>query len=439
MTDDSLHKPDSGSPADDMPPPEPRPAAGPTRRAALWSAAGARGVPLRAILATIVAVIVFYLAAKVIYRLRDVILLIIVAGFIALLLNPLVIFAQRLVGRRGLAVAIVTLLAVVFFAGLAVAFGYPLVNGITHLADDLPRYVSKAEHGQGWIGHLVTRYHVQNWVKTNAPKLASYGKDIANPVISVGKGAITLMITLLTIFVLVVLLLMEGPKLRTGILGLMVPARAERYRRIASAVNGSVTGYMLGNFATSIIAGLVVLVTLLILGVPFPFLWALWVALVDFLPMVGGALAGIPVVLFALTQGLAAGLVTLIVFLLYTQIENHVLNPLIMSRTVRINPLLVLISILVGASIGSWISGIFGGFVVALLSIPLAGALQVIVREMWRSTDPAVLDSAVVDPPVPPPAVASQRPGRRADPRRPYQWARRLPGRRPDSAAGPPL
>jgi predicted PurR-regulated permease PerM len=442
----------TGSPADARPL-EPRlPEGGPanpTRRAALWSAAEARGVPLRAILVTIAVVIVFYLAGKVIYRLRDVILLIIVAGFIALLLNPLVVLAQQRVGRRGLAVAIVTLFALIFFAGLAVAFGYPLVNGITHLADNLPGYVSKAEHGKGWIGHLVTKYHVQNWVKANAPKLASYGKDIANPVISVGKGAISLTITLLTIFVLVVLLLMEGPKLRTGVLGLMVPARAERYRRIASAVNGSVTGYMLGNFATSLIAGLVVMVTLLILGVPFPFLWALWVALVDFLPMIGGALAGIPVVLFALTQGLPAGLVTLIVFLLYTQIENHVLNPLIMSRTVRINPLLVLISILVGASIGSWIDGIFGGFVVALLSIPLAGAIQVVVREIWQSTDPALADPSVLRPAGAAkgpgvksaggdkPSAVGGRPGeRRAMPRRPNQWSRR--GRRPDSAPGPP-
>ena len=102
------------------------------------------------------------------------------------------------------------------------------------------------------------------------------------------------------------------------------------------------------------------------------------------------ALAGIPVILFALTQSLAAGIVTAVVFAIYTQVENHILNPVIMSRTVKINPLLVLISILVGASLGSWLGGIFGGFVVALLSIPLAGALQVIVREVWRSTDPAV-------------------------------------------------
>ena len=146
---------------------------------------------------------------------------------------------------------------------------------------------------------------------------------------------------------------------------------------------------MLGNFLTSLIAGGVVFVTLMIMGVPFPFLWALWVALVDFLPMIGGALAGIPTVLFALTHSLAAGIVTLVVFLIYTQVENHVLNPIVMSRTVRVNPLLVLLSILIGAEIGSWIGGIFGAFVAALISIPAAGALQVLVREIWRTTAPS--------------------------------------------------
>ena len=405
--------------------------AGDTRRAVLWSAAEARGVPLRAILTTIAAVVVVYLAAKVVYRLRDVILLIVVAGFIALLLNPLVVALERWLGRRGVAVAVVTLLAVLAFAGLGLAFGYPLVNGMTHLADSLPVYVSKAEKGQGWIGHLVTRYHVQTWVKANAPKLATYGKDLANPILSVGKGAITLLIALLTVFVLVVLLLMEGPKLRTGLLGLVARERATNFSRIAAAVNRSVTGYMLGNFATSIIAGLVVLVTLMILGVPFPFLWALWVALVDFLPMIGGALAGIPVVLFALTQSLTAGLVTAVVFAVYTQVENHILNPVIMSRTVKINPLLVLISILVGASLGSWLGGIFGGFVVALLSIPLAGALQVIVREVWRSTDPAVVHASAT-------AAAGRRGGRRAVPRWAPAGRRYLPGRRAGSEPEPP-
>jgi predicted PurR-regulated permease PerM len=308
---------------------------------------------------------------------------------VALLLNPLVVALQRWLGRRGTAVTVVTLLALCAFAGLAAAFGYPLVNGISHLADALPGYVSRVQHGKGWLGQLATRYHLQAWVVKNAPKLAGYARDLAHPALSLGKGALSLLFSLFTIFVLVVLLLLEGPKLRTGLLGLMEPNRAERYTQLAREVNQSVVGYMLGNFATSVIAGLVVFATLLPLGVPFPFLWALWVALVDFLPMIGGALAGIPVVLFALAHSLPAGVITLVVFLVYTQVENHVLNPIIMSRTVRINPLLVLVSILVGASLGSWIGGFFGGFVAALLAIPAAGAIQVIVKSVWQSTSPA--------------------------------------------------
>jgi len=367
---------------DDTPPPK-------TRRERLWEAAEARHIPLRAILATVAVVALAYVAGKVVYRLRDVILLMVVAGFLALILNPLVLVVQGWgVRRRGLAVTVVTIWGLLVFAGLALAFGYPLVNGITHLAHTLPDYVSKAQHGRGWIGHLVRRYHVEAWVSKNAPKIASFGQGLAKPALTLGKGALSLLISLLTIFILVLLLLLEGPKLRAGLLGMMSPARAERYARAAHEVNRSVTGYMLGNVLTSIIAGAVVFVTLLIVGVPFPILWGLWVALVDFLPMIGGALAGIPTVLFALTHSLTAGIVTLVVFLVYTQFENHVLNPVVMSKTVRVNPLLVLVSILVGASIGSWIGGTFGAFVAALLAIPAAGAIQVIVREVWQDTAP---------------------------------------------------
>ena len=208
---------------------------------------------------------------------------------------------------------------------------------------------------------------------------------------------------LFTIFILVLLLLLEGPKMRAGLLRNMAPERAANWSRIAGQVNRSVTGYMLGNFLTSLIAGLVVFVTLLILGVPFAILWALWVALVDFLPMIGGALAGIPTVLFALAHSLTAGIVTLVVFLAYTQIENHILNPVVMSRTVSVSPLLVLLAILIGASLGSWLGGTFGAFVAALIAIPTAGALQVIVREVWQTTAPVVPDTTA--PPGPPSTI----------------------------------
>jgi predicted PurR-regulated permease PerM len=374
---------------------------GESRRTRLFEVASARGIPLGTILTTVAVVVAVYLTGRLVYKLREILLLMVVAGFIALLLNPAVVGLRRLgVKRRGSAVAIVTVLAVAAFGGLAFAFGYPLVNGLTHLAENLPRYVSQAEHGKGWLGHLILKYHVKHWVQVNlAPKLATFAKNLSKPALSVGKGAVTLIIALLTIFVLVLLLLLEGHKLRSGILRMMAPARAQRITKVGGEVNRSVTGYMIGNFVTSLIAGIVVFVTLTVLGVPFALLWGLWVTLLDFLPMIGGAIAGIPTILFAFAHSVSAGIVVLVVFVAYTQIENHILNPIVMSRTVRINPLLVLVAILVGATVGDLVGGLFGGFVGTLLAIPVAGSIQVIVREVWQATAPEPLAVPVVKPP----------------------------------------
>jgi len=361
-----------------------------SRRARLWEAAEARRIPLPTILTAVGVVVIVYLAGHLIYKLREIILLLVVAGFVALILNPAVTFLQRhVVRRRGGAVALVTVVALLVFAGLATAFGYPLVNGITHLAHSLPKYVSQAEHGKGWIGRLVRKYHVQHWVDQNlAPKLTHFAQNLSKPALTLGKGALSLLVAMVAIFVLVLLLLLEGPKLRRGVLLMLNPERRATVTRVAEEVSRSVTGYMLGNFITSIIAGVVVYVTLTVMAVPFALLWGLWVAILDFLPMIGGAVAGIPTVLFAVGHSFSAGLVVLVVFLVYTQLENHVLNPIVMSRTVKINPLLVLISILVGASIGGLVGGFFGGFVGTLLAIPVAGSIQVIVREVWHATAP---------------------------------------------------
>jgi predicted PurR-regulated permease PerM len=357
------------------------------RRTRLRAAFEARGVPLATILVSVAVVVLTYMAGKLAYRLRDVILMIVVAGFLALILNPLVVGLQRRwIRRRGLAVAVVTIWTLLVFVGLVAAFGYPLVHGVTHFSQRLPSYVQAAEHGRGWIGQLVRRFHLQAWVARNAPKLQSLGVTLAKPALNVGKGAVSMLATLGTIFALLVLFLLEGPKMGRWLLDLMPLERAAYCRRVAGEISQSVTGYAFGNLLTSVIAGLVVFVTLTVLGVPFPLLWAVWVALVDFLPMIGGALAGIPTVIFATGHSLTAGIVTAAAFITYQQIENHVLNPVVMSRTVQINPLLVLLSILVGTSIGDWVGGFFGSFVAALLSIPVAGALQVVAREVWQIT-----------------------------------------------------
>lgn len=343
------------------------------------------GIPLSAIIAVVAMVTAVYLGGKLVVRLRDLLTLLAVSGFIALILNPLVAGLQRrIVPRRGAAVAIVTVSALLVFAGLLVACGYPLVTAIIHLANRLPGYVAHAERGKGWIGYLLRRYHVQARVQHNAPALMGAAQAFGKSALAAGRGALSVGVRLATVFMLTVFYLLEGPKLRAGIMTRMPPERAARCHRVATEVRRSVTGYVAGNLLTSAIAGTVVFVTLLAVGVPFAPLWGLWVAAVDFLPMIGGALAGIPTILFAVGHSVTAGIVTLVVFIIYTQIENHVLNPLVMSKTMKISPLVVFVSVVVGYSIGSWMDGLFGGFVAGLCAIPCAGAIQVFCREIWR-------------------------------------------------------
>ena len=344
-------------------------------------------VPIGTILATVGIVVGVYLAGKVLYRLRDIVLIMVVGAFVALLLNPMVAWLQRLgLRRRGLAVAVVTVVAMLVFGAIAFAFGSPLVRALTHFAHALPAYVKDAEAGHGWIGHLVRHYHIVYWVKKNSPKIVSFAESLSRPVLAVGKGALAAVAYLVVLFFFVLLLLLEAPKMKAATLGYLAPTSRERWRHLGDVATRSVSRYMLGNLTTSAIAGVLIFVTLTIVSVPFPFLWALWVGLVDFLPEVGGALAGIPTVLFAFTHSLTAGIVTAIVFLVYWQMENRILNPVIMSRTVRINPLVVFLSVIVAAAIGTWVGGTFGGFAAALIAIPAAAMGQAAVRELRWST-----------------------------------------------------
>jgi predicted PurR-regulated permease PerM len=360
-----------------------------TRRRKMLRTADLNSVPVLSILFAIFAVVAVYISGQVIYHLRDLLMLGLIGGFIALILNPMVVALQHWrVKRRGGAVAIVTLVALVIFLGLAVLFGYPLINGITHFAHALPGYVHRAQEGKGAIGRLFRKYHVESWVKRNSSHLTSLATGLGKPALALGKGAASALLALVAVFSFVVLLLIEAPKIRRSIMRLLSKERGKRYRHIGKIIARNVSGYVLGDMLTSVIAGVVVFITLLIMGVPYPFLWALWVALVDFLPTIGGALAGIPTVLFAFAHSLSAGIVTAVVFLIYTQVENHVLNPIVMSKTVKINPLLVFAAVLIGADLGAWIAGLAGGFVAVLLAVPMAATIQVIVREWWRASDP---------------------------------------------------
>jgi predicted PurR-regulated permease PerM len=365
------------------------PVAPETRRSRLIERANVNNVPLNTILVTIFLVVAVFFTGKLLYRLRDLMLLLLVGGFIALILNPIVIRLQKWgIKRRGIAVLIVTSMAFIMFCLLAFAFGYPLVNGITHLANNLPAYVNNAEHGKGWIGHLISKYHVTKWVDANSAKLVSFARGLSKPALALGKGAISMLVAMITLFAFVILLLLEGPKIRNVILISLEPSRAKRAEEIGALISKAALGFVVGNLIMSFTAGVVVYFTLWLMHVPFALLFAIWVVLVDFLPQVGGALAGIPTVLFAFVQSTSAGVVTLIVFVVYTLVQNHALYPIVMSRAIKLNPLLVFLAILIGAEMGAWVGGSFGGLVGVILAIPMAAALHVIVTQWWESSRP---------------------------------------------------
>jgi predicted PurR-regulated permease PerM len=317
------------------------------------------------------------------WRLRVIVLLIFVALFISALLHPAVSFLDRRGLRRGASTAIVFVVAAAAIGGIGFVLFHPVYTSATKFANELPTLVRQAQQGKGQIGRIVARLHLLNYVKEHAPQLQTAITKLGKPSLALGKTVVGGAVALVTIGVLTFFLLLEAPKLTRGILNAMRPDRSLRLRAILDEVSRTVAGYMLGNLATSVIAGLVVFVALIVTGVPFAAVLAIWVALVDFLPLVGGLLAGVPTVALAFLHSLTAGIVTLVVFLVYQQIENHVLNPVIMSRTVRLDALFVLLAILVGAELGGLVGSEFGGLLGALLAVPTAGAIQVVAKDVW--------------------------------------------------------
>jgi predicted PurR-regulated permease PerM len=376
----------------------------------MWSAAASRNVPLGTILTTVaVAFAILDVNALVIlllWVLRTILLYCLVAVFVALLLAPIVRGVERLHVPRSAAVILVFVLAVVVFLGVVALFTAPLVHAVTRFAKDLPSLVKQAEHGRGRVGALIQRFHLQKWVNQNAPKIAGDITRSLKPAqaLSVGAAALSTVVALGTIAILSLFILLEAPGVRRAVLGVMRPERAIRVAHIYGEASRSVTGYMLGNALTSLVAGVVVFVTLEIVGVPYALLLGFWVALVDLLPMVGGLIAGVPVAIVAFFHSVPAFVVVVVVFLVYQEVENHLLNPIVMSRTVRLNPLWVLLAVLVGATLGDRVGAGLGAFVGALIGIPVGGAVQVVVRELRRpepSEDPTDTDATGGHVPVP--------------------------------------
>ena len=364
-----------------------------TWRSKFSGSADRRGIPLGTIVVSVATVILLLdLNAALIlglWALRTIVVYIVIALFFTLLLTP----ATRFLRRRGLshggATLLVFLIGVLILGGLVYLFTEPLVTAAVHFGQQVPTLIREAKKGHGPLGRLLYRLHLQKYLSTGSAKITSEITKVLKPAtaLSVGAAAASTVVSIVTIGILTFFTMLEAPRMWRGFLSLFQPTTADRLHRVVDESIRSVTGYMLGNGATSLIAGIIVGITLEILGVPFGLLLGVFVAVVDLLPLVGGLLAGVPVVIIAAIHSVPAGITMLVVFLVYQQVENHILNPVIMSRTVQLNPFWVLIAVLVGATLGGRVAGGLGTFVGALIGIPVGGAIQVIIRELRRGPD----------------------------------------------------
>jgi predicted PurR-regulated permease PerM len=365
-----------------------------TWRSKLSGSADRRGVQLAPIVVgTLVVIGLLDLNAGLLvglWVLRKILLYVVVAFFFALLLTPATRFLKHRGMSHGAATTMVFLLGLIALGGLVYLFASPLVTAAVHFGHEIPNLVKNTRQGRGPLGRLVFRLHLQKYLSEGSSQITKQVTNVLKPAtaFSVGAAALSSLVTVATIAVLTLFAMLEAPRLWRGLLNLFSPATSLRLERVINESIRSVTGYMLGNFLTSLIAGIVVGVTLAILGVPFALLLGVFVALVDLLPLVGGLLAGVPVVIIAAIHSVPAGIVMLVVFLAYQQVENHILNPVIMSKTVRLNPFWVLLAVLIGATLGGRVGAGLGTFVGALIGIPVGGAIQVVVREVRRGPDP---------------------------------------------------
>jgi predicted PurR-regulated permease PerM len=315
------------------------------------------------------------LVLVVIWVARRVLTWVLIAMFLALALDPLVNVIQRR-GRLGRvpAIAIAYLLTFVVIAGVGWSFVPKLTDEVNGFVQALPGYVHDLTHGRGRLGFLESKYHVVEKVREQVKKGgATRLLGLSGAAISVTKSIIEIVAATVTVVFLTFFMLLEGRSWVERVYGLFPVGAQPRVRRVGHDLYRTVGGYVTGNILISIIAGTSAAILLLIMRVPFAVALGLLVALFDLIPLAGATIAGVIVVTVAFLHSVPAGIVSAIFIIVYQQVENHFLQPVIYGRTVQLSPLAVLISVLVGAEL----SGVIG----ALVAIPIAGGIQVIVRD----------------------------------------------------------
>ena len=326
-------------------------------------------------MATVAIVVATAAGIELILASVTVISLIVVAGFMAIVLTPIVRRVETRLGRRrGLATSIVVLSAAIGLVGVIALFVWPVRNQMITSITDLPGTIQAAGRGRGPFGSLVSRLNLSKYVQDNQTSLTKAAERLRGSNIELAQVVLTGVVAFITVVVVSFAMITQASGLSRGAMSLVPHRRQEAVRRMGAEIGRAISGYMVGNLLISLVAGSTAFICLLVLGVPSPVVLALWVAFADLIPLVGATLGALVGVFAAFLHSSTAGIAALVFFVVYQQFENSVLQPTVMAKTVRVNPLVVILSVLLGAEL----FGLLG----ALLAIPVAGSLQIVVKAL---------------------------------------------------------
>ena len=321
------------------------------------------------------------------WLLRDVLLLAILAVFLAVALSaPVNFFQNRARMPRALAILVVYALLAGAMTIVALLVLPPLIREFTAFLHAVPGYVRQLQDS-GLIERWDDEYGVVAQVESQAKHLPSIVGGALSELETVTVTAIERIVELIAILAIAFLLLLDAPRL-LGFVYRQVAPDEEAARRIARETSSAVGGYVAGVFAVAALAGVVSFVVMTILGIPYAVPLAVQMAFFAILPLVGSTIGAFVIAIVAAFQGVEIVVIWGVFWVLYQQTETHVLGPLVYRKAVDMSPALVILSVMAGATL----LGVLG----ALLAIPAAATIQILIREWWRSRAP-VEPAAAVD------------------------------------------
>jgi predicted PurR-regulated permease PerM len=342
----------------------------------------------RSIVRTVVTVTATLGVLYLLYLVRSTLTLVFISIFLAVALGPPVGYLRRHRFGRGSSILAVYLVIAGSIVGIGLLIVPPIVSQVDQLSKDIPNYVKDLQKNKTFRKYD-QKYHISKKLNDQAKKLPSHLGEAAGTLASVTVGVFGALVQLVTVLTMTFFLLLDGERIAGFLLRQWGPEKEARFRHVAGDIYRSISGYVAGNLLISVIAGTVTYITLLILGVPFAVPLAVLMAFLDLIPLVGATLGGVAVgIVTAFNDFPTSTIVWVIVFIVYQQVENNVLQPIIYRKTVDVAPLIVIIAILIGGSL----LGILG----ALVAIPIAAAFQIIVRDVWRAEQEAPPDNIVI-------------------------------------------